>query len=729
MIDIRRGVPCVVGLVCLLLAASPASAQRNWTSPITLGLGGQQALPRVAVDGAGNALATWVLSNGTDRTTQAVRLTGLTGQWTAASPLTPQPGASTLFEDSDVAVNAFGNGVAAWTRVNPGPGATNEVVQAALYSAASGTWTAPVDLFAPTTSNIAPPKVGIDDGGNAIVTWVQRLNGATVVRVSRYDTLAAQWSSTPVLLSTGPGNAVGTSELSVDGTGNAVVVWTWLNGPPAILQAARYVRNTGVWSAPVSITGPVPGQPKLSLSRLGGSAFVVWRSNDASGRVVAARLDTSSGVWNAAVDLSASNLNAASPDVATDDAGNAVAVWTIDAGGGARRLQSARYDAGLAAWGVATDRTVTGEPSQPAVAMDDLGNAVAIWRLSEANVSDRIQASVFDAVQAAWGSIREVSGPNNPSSAPQVRLDGAGGAVAVWNGTASSGGFVTQASVFAPATAPRMLAPVVNRPNVTLTWLPPNVTQAPTAYTVVAALMPGGPVVATLPVGLQTSVTVPAPDGTYHVRVRATVGGVPLTSNEVVVVVAPGPAPSAPLGLSTVVSGSTFTMTWSPPANAGLAPVQTYIIEAGSAPGTSNLAVFPTGNAVTSFVTPPVPNGSYWVRVRAQGAAGTGPASAEVRAVVGPAPPGAVVLGGTGSAGVRECLWTAAPVSGAPVSGYRLVAGSAPGLSNLASIDLAAAPLSFVAGGVPAGTYYLRVVALSAAGPGEASNELVLVVP
>jgi hypothetical protein len=58
---------------------------------------------------------------------------------------------------------------------------------------------------------------------------------------------------------------------------------------------------------------------------------------------------------------------------------------------------------------------------------------------------------------------------------------------------------------------------------------------------------------------------------------------------------------------------------------------------------------------------------------------------------------------------------------------YRVEAGSAPGLSNLASLVVATP--SFVTSGVPSGVYYVRVRALSAAGTGPASNEIVVAVP
>jgi hypothetical protein len=293
--------------------------------------------------------------------------------------------------------------------------------------------------------------------------------------------------------------------------------------------------------------------------------------------------------------------------------------------------------------------------------------------------------------------------------------------------TDAGGATATRAlSIVVSAPSAPVLAPgVVNRPNLTLTWSPPSTGPAPTAYTVVASLASGGPLVAQLPVGTQTSLTVSAPDGTFYVRIVATVNGAPVSSNEIRVDIAPPALPVAPQSLTAVVAGSVITFTWQAPPGSLVAG---YVLEAGTGPNLSNLATLPLGNT-TSFSSPPVPNGSYYVRVRALNSTGLGPASNEVRAVVGPPPPSAPTLSGSGGVGGTVTLNWSGPASGAAVSGYQLQAGSVPGASNVAVINLPSLQTALVTSGVPSGTYYVRVLATSASGPGTASNELTVVVP
>jgi hypothetical protein len=88
------------------------------------------------------------------------------------------------------------------------------------------------------------------------------------------------------------------------------------------------------------------------------------------------------------------------------------------------------------------------------------------------------------------------------------------------------------------APGPPVLAePSVSGRVVTLSWTPPASGGTPTGYVVRARRTRGGPVIATLPVP-GTTLTVPAPPGTYFVDVAGVNGaGMGAASNEVTVVV------------------------------------------------------------------------------------------------------------------------------------------------------------------------------------------------
>ena len=188
-------------------------------------------------------------------------------------------------------------------------------------------------------------------------------------------------------------------------------------------------------------------------------------------------------------------------------------------------------------------------------------------------------------------------------------------------------------------------------------------------------------------------------------------------------------APTAPINLSTIAVGSSVTLTWSAPVSAD--PVTTYVIEAGSGPGLANLANFTTNSTATTFSASGIGAGTYYVRVRAQNGGGTGPASNESILVVGASgcttPPNAPTsLAATVSGSTVTLTWSA-PSGGCPPTAYLLQAGSSSGLSNLANANVGNT-VSYIAGGVAVGTYYVRVLAANSSGQSAASNETPLTV-
>ena len=186
--------------------------------------------------------------------------------------------------------------------------------------------------------------------------------------------------------------------------------------------------------------------------------------------------------------------------------------------------------------------------------------------------------------------------------------------------------------------------------------------------------------------------------------------------------------PQPPSNLAADVTGHTVTLTWQGPAT-GTVPLG-YILEAALSPGGPAIAFFAVEG--TSMIATSVPTGVFYVRVRAADAEGVGAASNEVVVAVpgGPAcgtPPSAPGTLARTVVGNQVTLnWSASP-AGCPATGFVVQAGSAPGLSNLAVINVGPATSLSVA--APAGTYYVRIVATNASGGSAASNEVVVVVP
>jgi hypothetical protein len=185
--------------------------------------------------------------------------------------------------------------------------------------------------------------------------------------------------------------------------------------------------------------------------------------------------------------------------------------------------------------------------------------------------------------------------------------------------------------------APGSLAAIVNGNTVTLTWSAPATGGVPTGYVINASLSPGGPIIAALPVSGTSLIVTDVPNGVYYVHVRAVnIDGASDASNEIVVPVpssgsACSAPPNAPTNLSATVSENIVELSWAAPV-AGCA-ASGYVVQAGSAPGLSNLAILNVGAATSLTVS--APPGIYFVRVVAVNAFGGSIGSVEIIVTVG----------------------------------------------------------------------------------------------
>jgi hypothetical protein len=127
------------------------------------------------------------------------------------------------------------------------------------------------------------------------------------------------------------------------------------------------------------------------------------------------------------------------------------------------------------------------------------------------------------------------------------------------------------------------------------------------------------------------------PAGTYFVRVRAVgVDGDSAPSNEVVVSVVGSSCttpPGPPVNFTSTVNGSFIALNWSRGAGC---PATKFILHAGSAPFSSNLAIMSLGDTLTFGASASA--GTYYLRLFAENQYGSSSPSNEVMAVVGGAP-------------------------------------------------------------------------------------------
>lgn len=259
--------------------------------------------------------------------------------------------------------------------------------------------------------------------------------------------------------------------------------------------------------------------------------------------------------------------------------------------------------------------------------------------------------------------------------------------------------------------APTAVTAVAGDGEATVSWSPPasDGGSGIVSYTVVSS---PGAVSVTVGGGVTTAVVGGLTNGityTFTVTAANAVGAGPPSAPSNAVT--PATVPGAPTGATAQVGGDAAALvSWTPPADNGGAPVQSYSVTS-SPGGLTATAVAPATSAVVSGLTLGT---SYTFTVTATNAAGPGPPSAPSNAVTAVSVPDAPTAV-TATAGDAEATvsWTAPPdPAGQPVTGYTVT--SSPGGI---SVTVPAPATSATVGGLTNGTTYtFTVTATNAVG-------------
>lgn len=293
----------------------------------------------------------------------------------------------------------------------------------------------------------------ISPSGDALVIWEQsdgQPNGSTRKVFSRRYVAGQGWdpaTTVPGLSTASSSVVLVQGQLLMDASGTAT--WVRPNG-----EARRYTAAGGWGSAqlPPSIAagtiGPVVMDGSGNITVLASSADVYANTLPANG---------SWGSWTR-VDASGS-LAARRADLALSSNGTAMAVWReANPGDSNYSLKAALYTPG---GGWQTPQTIenvftnVNDDSQPRVAMDAAGNAIAVW-----HQGNSIYHNVY-APATGWGTATEVdAGQVSSTFSARINLvmTPDGRAVVAWN----SGLFAMRSLQYTPGTgfsAPQTVAP------------------------------------------------------------------------------------------------------------------------------------------------------------------------------------------------------------------------------------------------------------------------------
>jgi PKD domain len=346
-----------------------------------------------------------------------------------------------------VATDQAGDVVTVWGAVGP-PGGSASIW--AAVRPAGGSWQPPVQLAAVGKQYPYGPDVAVDPQGDAVVVW-DTYQCAAFDNPCTYGSVEAvvgsiatgRWQAPGAL---GDGSATSSGSLvtvlprvAVDHGGDAVAVWNYYDGSSYTVHASRRLTASGAWSTPVTISGTsASDQAPAVASDAAGDAVAVFSSGTAS-------MSGANGTWSAPVG------GAFGGDVGMDDRGDAVAVWI----GTSQHVFAAVKPAASGTWQLPVDLS-GGDTAvfaeDPRVEVGPNGQAAAVWQVL-ANSTVTVQGAAGSALTGSWEPTATLSAASASDPFPEVAVGGTGASFAVWKQyTGSGSSFTVQAAVRSPGT-------------------------------------------------------------------------------------------------------------------------------------------------------------------------------------------------------------------------------------------------------------------------------------
>jgi hypothetical protein len=331
----------------------------------------------------------------------------------------------------ELALSPSGHAIVVWDREEGADCATSPASLGCVHivtsrSRAAAAWAAETEVNRPGVGS--SPRAATNDAGNEALIWIHDIGADRVVQATLRRSSGDPFPNANDLSK--EVNEVRNERIALDAAGNAIAVWAERRGGDFTVEAE--FRRAGIWGAALALSPPSsePGffGPALAANSR-GDAVAAWVE---SGAVAATILSVPAATREPRTILSAAGgVAEGDASAAINAAGDAVVVWPLrNVQMGERLVQAAFRPAG-GQWGGPVDlgRTQEGAvPPRPQVAIDGAGNAVAVWVGGSGRTS--LETARFARAGMAWS--RPVTAVASGASEPGLAMDPAGSAVVVW---------------------------------------------------------------------------------------------------------------------------------------------------------------------------------------------------------------------------------------------------------------------------------------------------------
>jgi len=382
--------------------------------------------PRVAIDTDGDTMVVWKQRRTDIPWVWQVWTTRHDGTWDTPAQIS-EPAVLGNIRGHEFTVHPDGDAVVVWGHFD----GTRYDIWSNRFGPAEG-WGSPERIENDDRGDASGPQVAMDLDGNVVAVWHQSDGTRFGIWSTRYSP-GRGWDN-PERIAAESTREATDAQVAMNPSGDAVAVWRESDGMRDDVWSNRYAPGGGWDNNPERIGSDSGGgalAPQVAMDA-NGNALAVWPQSDGARYSIWSNRYSPAGGWAVAQTIETDDEgDALNPRVAMDSSGSAIAVWE-QFDGSTSNIWSNRYDAG---WGVAelTETDDAGAATNPQIAVGPDGSAVSVWQQSGGGEgsfwSNRFTES------RGWGTAQRIDAPcpRELAAGPEVAMDLAGNAVAVWS--------------------------------------------------------------------------------------------------------------------------------------------------------------------------------------------------------------------------------------------------------------------------------------------------------
>ncbi|KPJ95317.1 MAG: hypothetical protein AMJ53_02975, partial [Gammaproteobacteria bacterium SG8_11] len=391
--------------------------------------------PKIAIDGADNVIAVWSDSI-TAQNIMVNRYNATAGVWEGEQLI----GTASIYASTpQVVMDTGGDALVTW-HLNP-----ENTLWSSRYDNQNNSWLSPIRID--SSGATSPYTVAKNSLGDVMAIWRLRDSVSLLdnVYINRYSFASGIWEPQPDLIWTAPtNNSVNGTAIAISNNGNALALWR--ENVSAVnddtIYAKAYIPGIG-WGAEQILELEQATTNYLQMVMLdNGDGLAVWtkyvRNTPVGGTIIgqalmASRYTFSNDTWGPAQQVHYQvGYYDSYHQLAVDNSGQVTILWmagrtppTPDL------LFSIRYDSNTDVWGAVQQVDQYGMGNQyPALAVDSLGNVIAVWHSPN---SYSVWASRYDVNADTWGMPKLLENDERGSARDvQIVIDSNGVGVVIW---------------------------------------------------------------------------------------------------------------------------------------------------------------------------------------------------------------------------------------------------------------------------------------------------------